>query len=130
MVDQDRALLDLLEASGPLVAATSGRLWASKDPAPGYDVADGPAVAFQVRGGAPEYPSVIFTTSYQFRVFGPTEEVARDTARLLFDALHDKRTATILEVVAETQPQPLSDPDSGWPFELVFYRVMLRNSPA
>jgi hypothetical protein len=128
-VNETKAVLDFLLAQSALTAVTSTRIWSDVDEPPeGYRPSDGVGICFKVRGGVDHDPSVIVDPSFQFKVYGATEHIARQGARVLHDNFNEKANKDILTVRRETLPVPLQEPDAGWTYALVFYRVMVRSN--
>lgn len=132
-VDETKAVLDFLQAQSALTAITSTRIWAdvNKPPA-GYKPSDGIGICFKVRGGVDLDPTVLMDPSFQFKIYGiqPGEspEVAvRNAARVLHDNFDGRANKDILTVRRETMPVTLQEPDAGWTYALVFYKVMVRS---
>lgn len=127
-VNETKAVLDFLLAQSALIAVTSTRIWADVDEPPeGYKPSAGVGICFRVRGGLDHDPSVIVDPSFQFKVYGATEAIARQGARVLHDNFNEKTNKDILTVRRETLPVPLKEPDAGWTYALVFYKVMVRS---
>ena len=127
-VNETRVVLDFLLAQSALTALTSTRIWSDVDvPPEGYKPSDGVGICFRVRGGVDHDPSVIVDPSFQFKIYGATEAIARQAARVLHDNFNEKANQHILTVRRETLPVPLKEPDAGWTYALVFYRVMVRS---
>jgi hypothetical protein len=82
---------------------------------------------FATRGGGQEYSSRVLDPSYQFRAYASTEAAARQVDRVLFDVLNDAKAAGILSARLESFPVLLMEPETGWPFALSFYRLMMTN---
>jgi hypothetical protein len=126
--NETKAVLDFLLAQSALTAITANRIWADVDEPPeGYKPAEGVGICFRVRGGADHDPDVIVDPSFQFKLYGATEAIARQGARVLHDNFDGKANKDILTVRRETLPVPLKEPDADWAYALVFYRVMVRS---
>ena len=127
-VNETKVVLDFLLAQSALTAITSTRIWSDVDvPPEGYKPSVGVGICFRVRGGVDHDPSVIVDPSFQFKIYGATEAIARQAARVLHDNFNEKANKDILTVRRETLPVPLKEPDAGWTYALVFYKVMVRS---
>jgi len=128
-VNETKVVLDFLLAQSALTAITSTRIWSDVDEPPeGYKPSVGVGICFKVRGGVDHDPSVIVDPSFQFKVYGATEAIARQGARALHDNFDGLANKDILTVRRETLPVPLQEPDAGWTYALVSYRVMVRSN--
>lgn len=103
-------------------------------PPPGYSPGDsGDCITFKVRGGDSDYEDALLRPSMQFKCYGasggvPTTAASYALYRTLHDVLHGARSAEILHCERETLGQPLREPDTEWPFVLVHFRFLLRQS--
>ena len=125
MVDIDAVITEYLETQPGLTVHTQERLYASISLPKGYDPSNGKALLFNVRGGTPDYSSLVLRPSMQFRSVGKTEAEARELDRALFDALNDASYCKIKMAQLETIGQLLRFPATGWPFVLSFYRLFI-----
>jgi hypothetical protein len=113
----------------PLLAATGNgdRLWAGRKLPGSYNVKDGSAILFDVRGGTEHYSGGVQNPSFQFLCYAATEAEATALAALLYDALHKRRGAQITYAKREQIEQLLVDPTTDWPVALVYYTVRVRS---
>lgn len=127
MIDCDAAVRAFLHAQPALFALTGDRLYAAQDLPAGYKPDAGAALLFAIRGGTQDYSSHVLSPSYQFRAYAATEARARAVAGALYDVLNDKHGGAIKWARLENIPTLLSEPATGWPFMLAFYRITLGN---
>jgi hypothetical protein len=128
MTDVESALFDFLHSQPALYALAGERLWAqSNTPPPDYKPSDGAGIAFRARGGAPAYVDVLLHPSFQFKVYGATEETANDAYLALFDALHNGAEGLVRWAQCDVLGQTLHEPETGWPFVLAFFQVWIAN---
>jgi len=126
--DETQAVLDFLQAQAAVVTLVSTRLWADvEQPEKGYTPNAGPAICFKVRGGVDLDPGVLLDPSFQFKIYGKSEAIARSAARTLHDNFEEKANKDILAVRRETLPVTLQETETDWIYALVFYRVMVRS---
>lgn len=113
----------------PLIAAVGNddRLWAGRKLPEGYTVAQGGGILFDVRGGNEHYSGQVQQPSIQFLCYAATESEACELAGHLFTALHKRRGAQIVYANREQVEQIVIDPETDWPFALVFYTVRVRS---
>ena len=127
MIDIPAQILSHLQADAPLVALVGSRLWAESDfPPAGYTPADGPGIAFKLRGGAADYIPM-HRPSVQFKCYGANEVTAWQCYRGLVDALHERPGANVRWGQSEIYGQTLREPDSGWLFVLAFFSLWIRS---
>lgn len=132
-IDETQALLEFLQAQTALTTLTGSRLWADRRiPPDGYKPSDGVGICFKVRGGIDLDPSVLQDPSFQFKIYGHVngasdEATCRNAAHVLHDCLQEKANKDILTARRETLPVTLQEPDAGWTYALVFYKVMVRS---
>lgn len=128
MTDESAALRSMLEADGVLTALIGQRLWAETDvPATGYQPSQGPAICFKVRGGTDDYTDALQHDSFQFKCYGATPLLARECYRALHAALQNKQAVLIRWARREILGQLLLEPETGWPYVLTAYKVMIQN---
>lgn len=128
MNNVSKTLRDYLLTKAGLTALTGTRIYAEANtPAAGYKPSDGGAVCFKVRGGRPEYVDVLLGPSVQFKCYGSSELVANQLYQALYDALHNAQTNAVRMARCEMLGQTLAEPESGWPFVLTFFKVMIAN---
>lgn len=124
-VDLNAKLVQFLEGALPGAAIYAGVTY----PPAGYDPeADGPAVAFRVRGGNTTEERDHLVPSVQFKVYGngPLEawQTYQDLATALTAPAHSH---VVWADIDGGLGQPLTEPETGWDFVLVFYRIHIRN---
>ena len=129
MIDAPRALREHLLADANVVAQCGDRVWADTDtPAPGYKPSDGGAIVFTFRGGIPDYSDALLVPSVQFKCYGGSSPYdAQETYRVLYDAMQNTAGAEVRHARCEVIGQSLSEPDSGWPFVLTYFKVWIGN---
>lgn len=131
--DENKAVLELLQAQSALTAVTSTRIWSDVDQPPSsYKPTQGVGICFKVRGGSDGNPPVLVHPSFQFKIYGiktgeSPEKTVRNAARLLHDNFDEKTSKDIMTVYREAMPVALQEPDAEWIYALVFYKVMIRN---
>lgn len=96
---------------------------------PGYTPqGTGAAIAFNIRGGASDYTSVILDPSVQFQCFGATEQLAYQLDGVLHDALHDQKTQYFKIARREVLGTLLyTPPPTLWPYVLSFFEFRISN---
>ncbi len=128
MVDAPKAILDYLLAQANLTNVVERRIYAEVDSPPaGYTPTDGPAICLKTRGGTQDYESAVLLPSVQFKCYGESEAVANEGYQALCDALNDKSSYAIKRAQFETLGQTLREPETGWIYVLVFFRIMVTN---
>jgi hypothetical protein len=128
MIDEAAALRSELEADEVLVDLIGTRLWAETDvPASGYQPSQGPAICFRLRGGIDDYTDALQHDSFLFKCYGATPLVAKECYRALHTALQNKQAALIKWARREIIGQVLLEPETGWPYVLTAYKVMMVN---
>jgi hypothetical protein len=128
MTDEAAALRSELEADEVLVDLIGTRLWAETDfPASGYQPSQGPAICFRLRGGIDDYTDALQHDSFLFKCYGATPLVAKECYRALHAALQNKQAALIKWARREIIGQVLQEPETGWPYVLTAYKVMMVN---
>lgn len=128
MTDEAAALRSVLEADGPLAELIETRLWAETDvPASGYVPAQGPAICFRLRGGLDDYTDALQHDSFYFKCYGLTPLKAKACYRALHAALQNKQATLIKWARREMIGQLLLEPETGWPYVLTAYQVMIQN---
>lgn len=129
MIDADSVLRSWF-ASLPNVAGVFGvRVYASVSLPEGYKPSVGQALLFTVRGGPVDFGTNILSPSVQCRVYGETEGKVRQALgvflRSVLDA--DNRVYLVKDVSLEQMPQLLLDPETQWPYSLVYLTVVMGN---
>ena len=129
MIDTSEVIRDFLAIQPQVTGLTAQRIWGERDTPPeGYSLGnDGPAICFKRRGGGVDYESVVLRPSVQFKVYGRTELEANQVYRALFDVLGRANTGLILAAELETQGQTLYEPETDWPYVLVFFKFQIIN---
>jgi hypothetical protein len=128
--DETKIVLDFLEDQAPILTTFSTRIWGdAEQPKAGYVPANGPAICFKVRGGRDGDPGVLLDPSFQFKIYGNSEVIARGAARTLHDNFEAFANKDILAVRRETLPVTLQEPETDWIYCLTFYQVMVRSLP-
>jgi hypothetical protein len=128
MIDTTEVLRTFLLAQPGLTAGASTRFYGEREtPAPEYVPDQGWAFCFKRRGGGQDYESVVLDPSYQFKCYGPTEVEANRAYQALFDALNGAGIYLLKAAEMEAQGQTLYEPKTGWPYVLVFYKLMFLN---
>jgi len=129
MIDTAEVIRGFLTIQPQVTGLTGQRIWAERDTPPeGYVLSnDGPAICFKRRGGGVDYESVVLRPSVQFKLYGRTELEANQVYRALFDVLSRANTGLILAAELETQGQTLYEPETGWPYVLVFFKFQIIN---
>lgn len=122
--DVDALVREQLAAHATLASLAGSRIYVGRDLPAGYTPADGPAVLARANGGTPDYANTI-RPSLQVRCYGLTEGAVREVSRAVFDALHDLRSGRIVNAQCDILGQSLSEPDTGWLFELSYYRLQV-----
>lgn len=134
MIDPHAVLLAFLSGDAPLVVLAGTRMYAAlSEPPEGYKPSTGSALVFRVRGGDQDESGHMQSVSFQFKCYGGGANVYAQTlagsvlAKTLHEALNFRQSGAVMGAQAETQAQPLAEPDTGWPYQLVFYRVQMRS---
>jgi len=121
--DEQTVVVDFLEAQAVLSGVS---IYAGEDEPPaGYKPANGAAIVFRTRGGEDDDVRAVMTASIQCKCYGATPALAMGTAHKLHAALVDAKSSKILAAERETMPMPLREPETDWPYALVFYSVMV-----
>jgi hypothetical protein len=128
MTDVEAVILEYLKSQPGLTVLTEDRIHASLYFPKGYKPADGQGLLFNIRGGDPDYTSLVLRPSVQFRSFGLTPALARELDLALYDVLNDKSYCQIKIARLEAIGQPLQDPAKSWPYVLSYYRFYISNS--
>jgi len=137
MIDLDTVFTGFLKTAGTALYTLCGtRVYAPEAPG-GYLAAHhaGALAVLEVfrRGGKPNSAVQEHAVSYQIKCFGGTTSHVQATLveRALYDLLFKLDTkvlsgGTIMSATQESIGQPLKDPDTGWPYVLIFWRVTMR----
>jgi len=134
VIDAAKAIRDHLLAKSGVITLVGSRIYAETDVLPaGYKPSDGACICFQIRGGAVDLGSKVLLPSVQFTCWAPASTTQRAEVqcnavyRALFDALESGTGSTVRHSHLETLGTTLWHPDSGWPFVLCAFRMMLNN---
>lgn len=128
MTDTDAVLRAFVVAQAGVTALVGTRVHASDKLPAGYSpVTNGPAILLKVRGGQQDFPGKTLYPSYQFECYAATEALARQVSNALFDAINHKASGLIKQIRLEVMPVLLTDPDTGWPFVLSYYKTVFGN---
>lgn len=91
------------------------------------------AVEFLRRSGTSQREHETLYPSFQFKCFGGTANVSNAEAvyRALSDVLRSINNTSVsggvlLQAQEETMGSTLIDPDSGWPYVVTFWRIVMR----
>lgn len=129
MNDPGTIVRDYLLSQGSLTTLVSERVYAECDyPPVTYRIAQGPAICFKIRGGDIDPSEALQRPSVQFKCYGRTEQEANTLYRTLHSMLHGKKSESIRWAYLEVLGQTLSEPETDWPFVLVFYRMFITNA--
>lgn len=129
MIDGPKMLRDYLLTVGGLTALVSTRIYAERNnPPPGYDPGRGGAVCFKERGGTEDYNGLLLWPSIQFKCYGASELVAGRVYRALYDALNLESSGNVLHAEIEALGETLRESDTGWVYNLSYFRVMILNN--
>lgn len=121
--DEMTVVVNYLEAQ----AGMSGiSIYAGEDEPPaGYEPGDGAAIVFKTRGGEDDDVRAVMKPSLQFKCYGSTPAVAMQTAHKLHAALVDAKNKNIMAAERESMPVTLREPETDWPYALVYYSMMV-----
>lgn len=127
MRDTDAVLTSYLLGTTSLASAVHNRIYAAQNLPSGTEP---PAILFKARSGSIDYSGKMLSPSFQFRCYGSTEKEARSIASLLYNALNDSRGNGIHWGWLEpgTYPVLLSEPESNWPYILIYFRMHFHNN--
>ena len=134
MINGAKIIRDYLLTQAGVTALTGTRIYAERDvPPAGYKPSDGACICFQTRGGAPDLYSKVLSASVQCTCWAPASSTQRAEVqcntlyRALFDALDTGGGSVVRYGYLEGLGQTLWHPESGWPFVLCAFRLMLNN---
>lgn len=136
MIDAQGVMLAFLEAQSAITSLTGNRIYAGRsEPPEGYKPADGAAIVFKRRWERPIGESgVAISASFAFRFYGTggNDNVqllsAEALYRTVYDALNFGTNYGVLGAQIDGGPEPLTEPDTGWPVVVVFFRAQLRKT--
>jgi len=126
MFDPDRLLREYLAAK---TSGTFGsRVYAGIDLPDGYDVKDGAAVLFSLRGGVQAYHNQLWRCSITMRVYANREADARSAAAEVIEQVNDQREGKLIFMRLEegTLPVLLREPKTNWPYVLMYVGMFIR----
>jgi hypothetical protein len=111
------------------------RIWGDRSTPPKlYRPELGAAIAFQLRGGLPQYDARILTVSYKFKIYGSTASAsispqtsAFNLYSAVYDALQDAVFGDLRYSGAELLPQMLEEFALNWPYALGFFEFVAIN---
>jgi hypothetical protein len=128
MIDARKVIYAHLVSLGPALGSLQGRFYAGSEFPSGFSLASGPAVLFKERGGGLDYHHQAGAVSMQVQVYANTEQDAQRAAAVFFDVVDQTRGGSLLwlELEPGTVPVPLADPESGWPYVLMYFSAKLR----
>ena len=131
MIDSDACLFDFLTGQSSLIAKTSTRLWPRRrEPIRGYKPSDGPGIAFAARGGTTDYARALLEQSWQFKVYGLTEDIANDTYRTLVEVLDEVQSGNLRWAALEIAGQALTEQNPSWIYVLCYFETKMVYRPA
>jgi len=137
MINDQVILLTYMQAQSDITdITTTARIHAARDmPPTGYTPDDGSAIVFKRRGLlAMDERGQAYSGSYQVKCYGRggNDNQQRLNAEALYRGLHDAmqfgQNYDILGIQQEAGPEPLEEPDTGWPYVLSFWRVQFRKT--
>lgn len=121
----------LLTVSAITALTTTGRIWAelTYPPTTGtrYTPTTGAAIVFKSAGGGFLASNALLRNRWQFKFYGPDVYAIRAVYLATMDAMHDAAGLGILSSQPEAPGTMLNDPESGWPFMLVFIETLIRS---
>jgi hypothetical protein len=129
VVDAHANIRAYLLTVSAITALTSTRIYVSAAfVAPkGYHPTQGGAIVFKMRGGESAVRNSHVHPSMQFKCYGLTELAASALGRALYDAFNDVGNQYFKSAEVEVLGQLLEEPDTGWVFDLSFYRFWMPN---
>ena len=134
MINAGKIIRDHVLDQAGVTTLVSTRVYAERSvPVAGYKPGDGACLCFQIRGGKVDLGSKVLLPSVQFTCWAPATASQRAEVRCnvlyraLFDALESGGGNGVLHSYLETLGQTLWHPDSGWPFVLCAFRILLNN---
>lgn len=136
MIDAQAVMLAFLEAQSSITTLTGTRIYAGRsEPPEGYNLAAGDAIVFKQRQSLPIGESgVAISASFAFRFYGTggNDNAQRLRAKALADATYEAlnfgTNYGVLGAQIESGPEPLTEPDTGWPVVVAFFRAQLRKT--
>ncbi len=120
---------------GAGLESVGNRVWGERDnPPSSYKPSSGAAICFRARGGMDDDTDHIQHVSVQVKVYGKTETQALAAARELHQVLQHPlptsapRVSGLKWARREAPGQTLREPETGWIFVLVFYKIMFQGA--
>lgn len=110
-----------------VTAIASARIYAGKNLPAEFKIADGPAIIIQPRGGEIHYSGKALSPSMQVRTFGKNEIEAETLMGVVLDAFNNRSGAGFSWSYLEGVPTPLRDPDTGWDYQLGYFKIFIQN---
>ncbi len=125
MIDPHSKLLAYLQAHAQMtgVQVVAGRAV----PPVGWNPSNGELVIFNQRGGRGTYEDEHLMPSFQFKCYGETEPTSFAVYKKVRNALHQQMGGNLKYGEEEALGQLLYEPETNWPFVLVFFGVSLVN---
>ena len=129
MIDAADVVRDFLLTKTAVTTLTGTRIWAELTyPPPGYKPSTGAAIVFKATPGGFLAENALLRVRWQFKVYGPDVYAIRNLYLALMDTLHDVRGEGGMLTSQPSAPGTmLSDPETEWPFMLVFIETVLRS---
>lgn len=136
MIDAQGVMLAFLEAQSSITALTGARIYAGRsEPPEGYKLSDGAAIVFKRRQDRPmDERGMAISSSFAFRFYGTGSNYNAQllSAEALYRATYEKLNFGInygvLGAQIEGGPESLTEPDTGWPVVVGFFRAQLRKT--
>lgn len=127
MIDVLEEIRDFIKTKPAITAYTEDRIYAGRNvPPPGYEPANGQAIAFRVRGGLPQYDDAVLGVSVQVKIYGETEVEANELYRVFYDQMHNSAGSVVRYAMCEQIGSTLSEPDTEWIFVLTYFGFVIR----
>lgn len=132
MTDTNAVIVEYLKASGTALHALVGaRVYCPRLPQ-GFTNSQA-VIEVMRRGGSSKMAHAEHRASFQIKCYGGANSHAQAEAvyRALYDRLHsitgmDTASGNIMTAEEENMGQSLFDPETGWPFVLVYFSVTIR----
>jgi hypothetical protein len=122
MIDVDAAIKAYLSSKAGIIAVFGARIYAARFLPAGYQPVQGPACLFLPRGGSQDYSSQVAIPSVQFRIYAASEGLVRTAAAAIYDGVNDTKGLGIAWARMDdgTFPVMLTEPDTNWPYMLMY----------
>lgn len=105
---------------------TTWQVAAGRDRPPAdWKPSEKPLLLFKIRGGDPTLEGDHWKVSFQFQIYGESEQEAFAHYRQLHNALQNSRPGGGY-CRAEFIGESLTDPETHWPFVLAFFQTWIR----